>query len=162
DRKVEVLPIANVNSGEPGTKADANYQRVIAAAAKKKMTVLAYLSTRYAAVPLATVKKNADAYLKLYPQIGGFFVDQHTSAGKDAKYYPVRCAYLREKKQGAFLVGNPGTYVESSKCLSLEGKRVFDVVILRENSVKDAPFTDYKNPAWASTFRPDRFGVIFH
>jgi hypothetical protein len=160
--KAEVLPIANINSGQPGDKVDENYRRVIRAATKKNMTVLAYVATGYAKVPVATVKKNTDAWLKLYPEVGGFFVDEQSSAAKDAEYYAELCAYLREKKKGALLVGNPGTVTETADCLTHKTKRVFDVVILRENSAKDAPLSDYKPPEWASAYAADRFGVILH
>lgn len=161
-KKVEVLPIANVNSGRPGDKVDPNYARVIDAAAKKGMTVLAYVSTDRAKVPQATVKANIDAWLKLYPKVGGFFFDEVSATAKDVGHYSDLCAYARSKRPNAFLVGNPGTYVESAEYLSRKGKRNFDVLVHRENSVTAAPFADFKNPAWAAPFRPERFGAIFH
>jgi spherulation-specific family 4 protein len=66
--RVPVLAIVNPVSG-PGDKADANYTKLLDRARRQAgLTLLGYVSTRYARRPLADVQADVDRWLRLYPQ----------------------------------------------------------------------------------------------
>jgi hypothetical protein len=181
DRRVEVVAIVNLNSGAPGDKVDPNYQKVIDRAAEKKLHLLAYVPSNYAnkdgKAPLAKVKQNIDRYFKLYPGLGGLFVDEQSSRAADVAYYQeIRAHLLKtlgrpdahgETEGRPFMVGNPGVPC-SEDYLAKDERRTMDVVVMYENveagntGAGVPAFKDYKNPQWAKNYRPERFAVLVY
>jgi hypothetical protein len=110
-RRFETVPmwvIVNPASG-PGEKADANYTAAIARLRGAGCVVLGYVTTSYAKRRAAAVKKDIDAWLKLYPRVHGVFFDEMAYADTDAG--AKHQAALRKYAHDAGLwptVGNPG------------------------------------------------------
>jgi hypothetical protein len=181
NRRIEIVPIININSGVPGDKVDAAYQKVIERAAEKKLHLLAYVASNYAnkdgKAPLDKVKQNISNYFKLYPQLGGLFVDEQSSQAKDLTYYREIRAHLlktlgradEDEPTGGkpLMVGNPGVPC-AEEYLAKDKIRTMDVVVMYENveagnaSVGVPAFKDYRHPAWAKSYKPERFAALVY
>src|SRR5262245_49389457 len=172
-RRIEIVPIININSGVPGDKVDVAYQKVIERAAEKKLHLLAYVATNYAnkdgKAPLDRVKQNISNYFKLYPRLGGLFVDEQSSQAKDLAYYrEIRAHFLKtigradeDEPTGGkpLLVGNPGVPC-AEEYLEKDKKRTMDLVVMYENveagnaGAGVVAFKDYGHQAWAMRLQP--------
>ncbi len=161
-RGVEVVAVVNINSGDPGKAVNPDYARVIRSASSKGVRLLAYVPTGYGKAPLGAVKDRVGAYFRLYPQLGGVFVDEQSTDGAlAAAYYAPLRRHVLSLKRGALVVGNPGTVCPEVYLAGGEA-RAADVVVVYENSDRETPFAAYSPPAWAAKYPAERFGALVH
>jgi hypothetical protein len=152
-KRVPVVAIVNPASG-PGDKADANYTRLLDRAKRQPgLTLLGYVSTRYAKRPLADVKADVDCWLRLYPQIHGIFFDEQASAADQTGYYAALYADVRKERKLRLVVTNPGTTCAEAY---LE-KPAADVACLFEGA---DGFATWKPPEWVGKYGARRFAAI--
>lgn len=151
-KSAPIVAIANPASG-PGKKRDPNYSRVIDRAREAGVTVIGYVSTRYAKRPHAEVWADVDAWVRFYPGVQGFFFDEQASDFKQVEHYGRLRAYARTKIPPALVVTNPGTV-----CDELFVKRsASDVVCLFENR---QGFSDFKMPSWTKSYPARRYCAL--
>jgi uncharacterized repeat protein (TIGR02543 family) len=157
--------VVNPNNG-PGT----GYTSRISDARSRGARVLGYVYTKYANTvdnPLhggvrdrtvAAVQADIDEYYRLYPNLGGIFLDEITSdcSYVDTYYRPI-FHHMRNAHPGATVVLNPGRVVESCYL------GVADIVVTFEGS-----FTSYVNdwssrgPTWETNAYSERIWHIVH
>ncbi len=150
--RVPITAIVNPASG-PGKAADPNYVKLLERAAKTKITLIGYVSTSYAKRPLADVKADIDAWLRLYSGLQGVFFDEQASSAEHLDYYAALRDHARSKAALKLVVNNPGTVCDEKylsqpatdiACL-FEGPKAFDISTL---------------PGWTSKYSPDRTLVL--
>ena len=150
--KVPIVAIVNPASG-PG-KGDPAYTRLLDRAKKQPgLTLVGYVSTRYAKRPLADVKADLDRWLRLYPQIRGFFLDEQASAVGQVDYYAALYLHARKTRKLRLLVSNPGTVCAKGYL----ARPATDVACLFE-----APkgFGDFLPPVWAKGYGAGHFAAL--
>jgi serine/threonine protein kinase len=144
--------IANPASG-PGKAADPTYSKVIGRARDRGVTVIGYVSTKYAARPLNEVKGDVDRWRRFYPGAQGIFFDEQASSVEHILYYAALYEYVRKECGLSLVVTNPGT-----ECAEEYVSRpAADVVCMVE-----APkgFSTYNHPAWTDRYPADRFAAL--
>ena len=146
--KVSVVAIANPASG-PGKAVDPAYTSVIKAAQTGKVTVIGYVSTRYAKRTADEIKQDIDDWIRFYPTIQGLFFDE-TSDAAQSDFYLDLANYARKKINQAFTVTNPGT-VCAEEYFS---KQVADTICIVE---KGEGLEKYTPPVWAAKYSLARF-----
>ncbi len=146
------VAIVNPDSG-PGTVADPNYSKVLRRARAKGITLIGYVSTKYATRPLEQVKADVDRWARLYPEAQGIFFDEQATALDKVDYYVALYEYVRKHHGLALVVTNPGT-VCAEEYLA---RPASDVVCLAE-----APkgFSSYRPPPWAFRYPATRFAAL--
>jgi hypothetical protein len=110
-RRYETVPIwviINPASG-PGERVDANYTKAIDRLLGAGCVVLGYVSTSYGKRSEAQVRKDIDAWLKMYPRAAGIFFDEMIYEDSDAgvKYQAALNRYAHEAGYWP-TVANPG------------------------------------------------------
>jgi hypothetical protein len=151
--RVPVLAIVNPASG-PGDKADANYTRLLDRAKRQAgLTLLGYVSTRYAGRPLADVQADVDRWLRLYPQIHGIYFDEQASGADQAGYYAALYAHARKERKLRLVVTNPGTACAEAYL----ARPATDVACLFEGA---EGFATWKPPAWSGKYGARRFAAL--
>jgi hypothetical protein len=151
-RQVPIVAVVNPASG-PGEKVDPNYVAVTDRARKAGLPLVGYVSTQYGKRSLDAVKADVDNWVRFYPKIQGFHVDEQSSEAARVDYYAALYQYVRRKIPDALVLSNPGT-----ECASAYLSRpAADAICLFE---RDKGFEDFHPPAWAKPFPPSRFGVI--
>jgi serine/threonine protein kinase len=144
--------IANPDSG-PGKAADDNYAKVLERARRNGVSVIGYVSTKYADRPLNEVKADVDRWVRFYPGVQGIFFDEQASAQEKVFYYAALYEYVRKTRGLSLVVGNPGT-----ECAEEYLKQpAADVACLVE-APKD--FSAYHRPEWAGSYPADRFAAV--
>ena len=167
DDRIEIVAIANINSGNVGTTVDSNYADVIERAAKKGLTVIAYITSDYANAhgvsSIETAKANVTNWFKLYPQLQGVFIDEQTSDGAaiPSYYEPLR-KHIRSVAPKALIVGNPGNNCVEDFLVKRPNGPIMDVVIIHENNETKVPYIDAVPAAWMSNYSPARFAMLVH
>ena len=164
---IEIVAIANINSGNVGTTVDASYADVIGRAAKKGLTVIAYIASDYAnqhgASPLETAKANVTNWFKLYPELRGVFVDEQTSDAAPIKsYYEPLRKHISKVKPDALVVGNPGNNCAEEYLAKRPGGPIMDVVIIHENNETKVPYEQATPAKWMANYPPNRFSMLVH
>lgn len=105
--KAPVVVIVNPDSG-PGKKGDPNYSAILKQLTEAKIGTVGYVTLSYAKRPIAAVKAEVDAWLKFYPDVGGFFLDEQPSDKAGAAFTAEAFAYAMEKLPKGHVVANPG------------------------------------------------------
>jgi hypothetical protein len=105
--KVDVVVIVNPDSG-PGIERNSDYTAVFSESRIHGLKLIGYVSTLYARRPRAEVKNDVDAWVRLYPQIVGFFFDQQPREAEHVGYYAELRDYAKEKLRGALVITSPG------------------------------------------------------
>ncbi len=164
---IEIVAIANINSGNVGTTIDSNYADVIGRAAKKGLTVIAYITSDYAnahgVASLETAKENVKNWFKLYPQLQGVFIDEQTSDGVAiASYYEPLRKHIRSINPKALVIGNPGNNCVDDYLVKRAEGPVMDVVIIHENNETKVPYAAAVPAPWMSNYPSDRFAMLVH
>jgi hypothetical protein len=145
--------IVNTDSG-PGQAANPDYAKVLERAQRQGVTVIGYVSTKYAKRPIAEVKEDVDRWLRFYPErIRGIFFDEQNSSADQVHYYVALYEYVRKQRGLSLVVTNPGTTC-AEEYLS---RHAADVVCLVE-APKD--FRTYELPAWTSRYTADHFAAM--
>jgi hypothetical protein len=112
------VAVANPDSG-PGAAADPNYAQVLERARHKGVTVLGYVSTKYAARPLHEVMADVDRWARFYPEVRGIFFDEQPSTADQVPYYASLYRHAREERGLGLVVTNPGAAcAEDEDCAS--------------------------------------------
>jgi hypothetical protein len=151
--RVPILAIVNPASG-PGDKADANYTKLLDRARRQAgLTLLGYVSTRYARRQLADVQADVDRWLRLYPQIHGIFFDEQVSAADKADYYAALYAHVRKARKLRLVVTNPGTACAEAYL----ARPAADVICLFEGA---EGFAAWRPPVWAGKYGARRFAAL--
>jgi hypothetical protein len=135
------------------TVADPNYTRVLRRARARGLSVIGYVSTRYAARPLAEVKADVDRWIRLYPDTRGIFFDEQASTAGRVSYYAALYEYARKECGLALVVTNPGTACAEEYLV----RPAADVVCLAE-----APKGFRNYPAWARRYPAHRFAALVY
>jgi hypothetical protein len=162
-RRVEIVAIANIDSGKPGKTVNADYAAVIKKASAKGVRVVAYVPTGYGKAPLEQVKGHIDDYFRHYPTLAGVFLDEQASDGAlVASYYAPLRQHVLKAKAGALVVTNPGTVCDERYLSDGKQTTVADVVVLHENSEAAAPFAKFTPPPWARKYGAERFAALVY
>ena len=157
---VEITLIANPSSGT-FTSADPNYTAAINGAVAKKLRVLGYVHTTYAQRKLQDVMTDVTNWLKYYPKISGFFVDEQASTAAQLAYYKNLFAAIRRLRPGAFIVGNPGTACDVRYLVDGNVTQA-NTVVLWENNDRVHAFAGFSVPTAIQPLGPERVAAIVY
>jgi serine/threonine protein kinase len=146
------VAVANADNG-PGKAVDPNYAKIIERARRKGVRVIGYVSTKYAARPLAEVRGEVDRWVRFYPGIGGIFLDEQASGADQILYYAALYEYARKDRGLSLVVTNPGTECAEEYV----ARPAADVVCLVEAA---KGFSAYQPPAWKDRYPADRFAAL--
>jgi serine/threonine protein kinase len=148
----DTVAIVNPDSG-PGKAADTSYTKVLERARRQGVTVIGYVSTRYAARPLLDVKSDVDRWVRFYPDIQGVFFDEQASAADQILYYAALYDYVRKERGLTLVIASPGTTCAEEYL----ARPAADMVCVVE-AAKDAGA--YRRPAWAGHYAESRFAGL--
>lgn len=101
--------IANVSDG-PGTTFNSDWDRVISDATANGIQMHGYVYSGYGLRPGADVDADIATWLRLYPKISGFFIDEAASDSANLPYYQARYNYIKSLNPNLTVVINPGVY----------------------------------------------------
>jgi hypothetical protein len=165
--QIEIIAIANINSGNVGTTVDQNYADVIRRAVKGGLKVVAYITSDYAnlhgVAPLETAKTNVTNWFKLYPELHGIFIDEQTSdpAPIETYYRPLR-QHIDAVKPKALVIGNPGNNCDEGYLAKRSTGAIMDIIIIHENNETRLPYSTVKPADWMASYSPNQFAVLDH
>ncbi len=108
----EEVVIINVNDG-PGDSVDASYVQFISSLIANGKKPIGYIYTKYGSRSLSDVESDIDKWLKLYPDIEGFFIDEVSANSAELSYYKTIYDYIKSKGD-YFIVLNVGTIPDKS------------------------------------------------
>ncbi len=132
--KVDLVAVVNCDSG-PGHEPNPLYSSLTTEAARRGITLIGYVSVRYGERPAAEVKAEIDAWVRFYPSISGYFLDQQPRDARHAAYLADISTYARGKVRGALIVTDPGSPCDESYL----ARRASDVVCVFASSGGLAP-----------------------
>jgi hypothetical protein len=150
--KTSVVAIVNPADG-PGEGVDENYMHVLDRARKAGVTLIGYVSTRYAARSREEAERDIERWGRFYPGVRGFFFDEQASGAEKLDYYAALYTKARSTFRGALVVSNPGT-------LCAEGyfsRPAADVVCIYENY---QGFDTVTLPEWTHRYTSGRFAAL--
>lgn len=125
--KINMIAIINPLNG-PGNRVDKNYKKFIFELVKNNKIPIGYVYTKWGNRNFKEVKKDIDTWLKFYPNIKGFFIDEAASDVKKLKYYQNLKRYINSK--GDYLVVlNPGVVPHKAYF------NIADNIVVYENDV---------------------------
>jgi hypothetical protein len=152
---VPIIAIVNRDSG-PGKQVDANLLRVLERARRSKLSLVGYVTLKYARRPVADVKAEVDGWLTLYPgTLDGIFFDEQPSGPEGVAFVDECTAHVRSRIKDARIVCNPGT-VCAPEYLAIAGG---PTVCLFENKTGiDA----YRPPPWRTKFPARQMAVVLY
>ena len=110
---VQVTAILNPSNGI-FSKTNAQFAESIDALQALNGRVIGYISTDYGNRSLSEVKANVDSYLKYYPKVNGFFLDEMAAKTNVLSFYQEVYDYVKSKDPSLQVVGNPGSYPDAS------------------------------------------------
>ena len=151
-KKLPVVAIVNPASG-PGKAADPNYAELFEIARPSPATLIGYVTLGYAKRPLADVKAEVDAWVKLYPDIKGIFFDEQPSGGDGVAFARAAFAHGRAAIPKGVFLSNPGTVCVKDYLADPDGP----AACLYEGK---AGFDRFAMPAWAKGMPADRFALL--
>jgi hypothetical protein len=105
--KVEIVAIVNPSSG-PGDDQNSDYAAIFTEASNLRIALVGYVSTDYCKRPQPQIKKDIDTWLRLYPQIRGFFFDQQPRERQHVARFVELREYAKQKLPEALVITNPG------------------------------------------------------
>jgi hypothetical protein len=150
--KAPIVAIINPASG-PGKSADPNYVEILKKAKSSKLTLVGYVSTSYAKIPLRDVTADIDTWQRLYPGLHGFFFDEQSSGPDQVAHYEAIAQHARQAIPKALLIANPGTVCDEKYFQ----KNTADIWCTFEAGDKpDA----YQPPAWAKKYPAKQFYLL--
>ncbi|MFI5454501.1 MAG: spherulation-specific family 4 protein [Isosphaerales bacterium] len=150
--KVEIVAIANPNSG-PGYERNLDYAAIFTEASDHGITLVGYVSTGYVKRPIPAVKNDIDAWVRLYPQVRGFFFDQQSREGHDAPYYAELRAYAAAKLRDPLVITNPGIPCDEAYL----AQAVANVTCV---FVNDQGFDQFELPAPLKVYEASRYAAL--
>jgi hypothetical protein len=111
--RVDLVLVVNPDSG-PGAERDTEYASAIAEAAASGVQLVGYVNLTYGRRPAVLVKDDIDHWIRHYPGIGGFFLDQQPTDARFAAYFADIAAHARNGVRDAMVIGNPGVPCDES------------------------------------------------
>ena len=110
DADIEGFVIINPSNG-PGDSSDSAYIEEIDDLIKSGKTPIGYVYTKWGDRDIEEVKDDIDTWIKLYPQIRGFFIDEASTLSDRFGYYKDLKDYINSKGEYKIVL-NPGTMPE--------------------------------------------------
>jgi Spherulation-specific family 4 len=150
--KVDLVVVVNPDSG-PGVERDPAYASAIVEAARSGVALVGYVNTGFGNRPIAQVKEDIDNWFRLYPRIGGVFLDQQAADSRHATHFAEIGAHARGKIRDALVIGNPGTPCDESYL----ARRVADVVCIFS---KAEGFEPFEPPATLKEYDPSHLAAL--
>jgi Spherulation-specific family 4 len=154
--RVPLTAIMNPNSG-PGSNVDPNYVGVVSSLRSAGGKVIAYVSSSYAARPIANVLSDIDRYREWY-SIDGFFIDEMSNLSSQTalNYYSQIYAYIKNIKPTWEVIGNPGTNTLEAYLTRPTADRL---VVFEEAGVH---YANYVPSDWNANYGSNRFVHLLH
>ena len=106
---VKITAILNPENGN-FTKENSQFTAAINAFKAQGGRVVGYVMTDYGNRSMSAVKANVDNYLRLYPGVSGFFLDEMAAKSGQLAFYREVYQYIKSKDSGLQVMGNPGAY----------------------------------------------------
>ncbi len=152
--KVDLVVIVNPDTG-PGIERNPDYASAIAEAADRGVKLVGYVSTDYTDRSAAKVKADIDAWVRFYPRIVGFFLDQQPWDAGHAAYYSEVGTYARGKLRDALVITNPGIPCDEAYL----ARRASDLVCVFANFEGFGPF---ELPANLKGYDPFHYAALVY
>lgn len=148
--------ITNVSDG-PGKDVDLNYKKWIYNLNKSGKRVLGYISSSYTKRDINLVKKEIENWIKLYPEIKGFFIDEVSDSKnkKELNYYSEIYKYIKSLNRSFYVILNSGNYN-----INIELLKFSDSIVVFENDYKE--FNKAEFPLWLKEFSQNKFISIVY
>jgi hypothetical protein len=146
------VAIVNLDNG-PGAVRHPKYTEILKRAREKGVTVIGYVSTKYATRDPEEVKADVDRWIHFYPDVQGIFLDQQASAAEKIDYYTALYQHVHKKPGLGLVVTNPGTVCAEDYF----SRPATDVACLAE---PPAGIGKYQPPAWAGRYSAGRFAAL--
>jgi hypothetical protein len=150
--KVDVVAIANLSNG-PGVEPNPDYAAIFTEADNHGVKLVGYVPTLYAARSPADVKNDIDAWVRLYPQISGFFFDQQPREARHVAYYAELRDYAKKTLRDPLVITNPGIACDEEYL----AQAVSDVTCVFDNY---EGFGAFELPAPLRGYDPLRFAAL--
>jgi len=150
--KVEIVAIANPNSG-PGYERNLDYAAIFTEASARGIKLVGYVSTDYGKRSIAEVKNDIDGWVRLYPQIRGFFLDQQSREGTLVAHYEEIRAYVKQKLPDPLVITNPGIPCDEAYL----AKAISNVTCVFVNFVG---FDQFELPAPLKVYEASRYAAL--
>ena len=115
--------------------------------------VVGYVCTDYARCAPAEVKNDIDVWVRHYPQIAGFFLDQQAGGAQHAAYYADLRTYARSQLEHPLVITNPG--IPCDPAYLVQG--VSDVTCVFANY---EGFETFELPELLKGYEPSRFAAL--
>lgn len=147
------LAVMNPDNG-PGSARDPGIARAVRGAQSAGITVVGYVSTRYAQRPLSAAEADVDAYYRWY-RVNGIFFDQATTGCADEPYYAALNQYVKGMGGVARTILNPGT--QTNQCYV----HTADILVTFEGSDSEY-LRSYSAPAWVARYSPRHFWHVIY
>ena len=128
---IEEIVIVNPANG-PGSLVDENYVNFIKDLVNNYKKPIGYVYTKWGDRDIELVKDDIDTWLRLYPEIQGFFVDETSNNATKIDYYKDIYNYIKSKGK-YFVVLNPGTMPNTAYF------SIADNIVVYEGDVKNLP-----------------------
>jgi hypothetical protein len=151
--EAEIVAVVNPDSG-PGKQVDENYTAIVRRLRKAGARPIGYVSTRYGQRPLEEVKKDTSEWLRLYPEIQGFFLDEQASDASRIEYYLAASRHARATGVDTLIVSNPGTLCAPDYL----ARRATDVICVTEDHHEGG----LRLPAGAGSEASRRFAILLY
>lgn len=152
--RVEVVAIVNPDSG-PGAERNPDYVALLTEASSRAARLVGYVSTQFAVRTTAEVEADIDTWLRFYPQISGFFLDQQPDDPRHSAYIAEIARYAREKLSHALIISDPGTLCDESY-LSRHATDRLCIFYNREG------FEQFELPAHLAAYDPSHFAALLY
>lgn len=152
--KVDLVAVVNPETG-PGAERNPDYAAVVVEAAERGVKLVGYISTQYGARPASEVKADVDTWLRFYPRIAGFFLDQQPPDARHTAHIADIGAYIHEKMKDALVVTNPGTACDESYL----ARRASDVACIFDNF---DGFPAFELPAHLRAYESARYAALVY
>jgi len=150
--KVEIVAIANPESG-PGSERNLDYAAVFTEASNAGITLVGYVTTTYGKRPRAEIENDIDAWIRLYPQVRGFFFDQQPREGRGAAMFAELRDFVKRKIPNPLIITNPGVPCDEAYL----AQAVSNVTCV---FVNHQGFEKFELPATLKSYDPSRFAAM--
>lgn len=110
---VKITAILNPENGN-FTQANSQFTDAINAFRAQGGRVVGYVATGYGSRSMGAVKANVDNYLRLYPGVSGFFLDEMAAKSDQLAFYREIYEYIKGKSADLQIIGNPGTFPDGA------------------------------------------------
>lgn len=152
--KVDLIVIVNPESG-PGREPNRDYAAAIAEAAGRGARPIGYVATGYGERPVAKVKGDIDAWVRFYPRLAGFYLDQQPPDLAHATEFAELTTYARAKLRDALVVAGPGIPCDETYLI----RRTSDIACVFSNFES---FETFELPAPLRGYGPARYASMLY